>query len=108
MSSALLLVALLDVFLRVSLTPAISFAPTELQASVTVRESRSVRVELDCDNGYYSSSSWDWDDKPHHLKFRITSGAACTMTVVVYGENAKVIGFKTLTATVIGRDNGVQ
>lgn len=99
-----LVVLAFDIFLRVSLTPAISFAPVNLEASIAVRESRTVRAELDCTNGYYSSSSWDWDDKPRHLKFRITSGAECTLTVVVYGENAKVLGLRSVKATVIGRE----
>lgn len=93
-----------DVFLRVSLAPAIAFAPVNLEASIAVRESRTVRAELDCTNGYYSSSSWDWDDRPHHLKFRVTSGAICTLSVVVYDERAKVIGFRSVQATVIGRE----
>jgi len=104
MSCPLIAVALLDVFLRVSLTPAISFAPTVLQANVSIKEGRAVRAELDCDNGYYSSSSWDWDDKPHRLTFKITSGGKCTLTVVVVDEMAKVIGFRSVVATVIGRE----
>lgn len=94
----------LDVFLRVTLTPAMSFAPVTLQANISVKEGREVRAEMDCDNGYYSSSSWSKDDKPHRLTFKITSGGACTLTVVVYDEMAKVIGFRTVQATVIGRE----
>lgn len=96
--------ALFDVFLRVSLTPAISFAPVDLEANIVVRESRTIRAELDCTNGYYSSSTWDWDDKPHHLKFRVRSGAECTLSVVVFDANARVLGFTTRKATVIGRE----
>lgn len=98
------LALVLDAFLRVSLTPAISFAPVSLEANVSVKEGRSVRAELDCDNGYYSSSSWDVDGKPHKLKFKINSGAVCTFTAVVYDDRAKVIGFRTVQATVIGRE----
>jgi len=94
----------LDAFLRVSLTPAIGFAPLDLKASISVKEGRSVRAEMDCDNGYYSSSSWDVDDRPHQLTFKITSGAVCTLTAVVYDAQAKVIGFRTVNATVIGRE----
>ena len=104
MSCPLIAVALLDVFLRVSLTPAISFAPANLVANISVKEGRAVRAELDCTNGYYSSSSWDWDDKPHRLTFKITSGGKCTLTIMVVDEMAKVIGFRSVVATVIGRD----
>lgn len=98
------LATFLDVFLRVSLTPAISFAPVNLVANISVKEGRAVRAELDCDNGYYSSSSWNRDDKPHRLTFKIRSGGTCTLTVVVVDEMAKVIGFKSVQATVIGRE----
>lgn len=95
---------LFDVFLRVTLTPAMSFAPVTLQANISIKEGRAVRAELDCDNGYYSSSSWDRDDKPHRLTFKITSGGVCTLTVVVVDEMNKVIGFRSVQATVIGRE----
>lgn len=95
---------LLGVFLRVSLTPAVSFAPVTLVANVSVKEGSAVRAELDCDNGYYSSSSWDRDDKPHRLTFKIKSGGICTLTVVVVDDMAKVIGFTSVVATVIGRE----
>lgn len=102
--STTLLALLFDAFLRVSLTPAMGFAPLNLEANISVKTGRSVRAELDCTNGFYSSSSWDADDRPHQLKFRITSGAVCTLTAVVYDDRAKVIGFRTVNATVIGRE----
>lgn len=105
MSFALPTLALLiDVFFRVSLTPAVSFAPVDLVANVSVKEGRSVRTELDCTNGYYSSSSWDWDNKPHRMVFKIRSGATCTLSVVVVDAMGKVIGFRTVNATVVGRE----
>lgn len=89
--------------LRVSLTPLMSFAPVDLKANVIVGEGRTVRAEMDCDNGYYSSSSWEREDRPTNLTFKIREGGKCTLTVVVYDERAKVIGMKRVEATVIGR-----
>jgi hypothetical protein len=99
-----LVALLLDAFLRVSLTPVVSFAPVTLKANISIKDGRKVRAELDCDNGYYSSSSWDRDDRPHQLTFKITSGGNCTLTIEVKDQMGKVIGFTTVQATVIGRE----
>jgi len=95
----------LDVFLRVSLTPAIAFAPVTLEAYISVREGRVVRAEMDCDNGYYSSSTWDREDKPHRVTYKQTSGGTCTLTVIVVDHMGKVIGSRSAKATVIGRES---
>jgi len=90
--------------LRVSLTPLLAFAPVDLRANIVVGEGRTVRAEMDCDNGYYSSSTWDREDRPTNLTFRVKDGGKCTLSVVVYDAQAKIIALKRVEATVFGRE----
>lgn len=90
--------------MRVSLTPLFSFAPVDLKANIVVSEGYRVRAEMDCDSGYYSSSSWDRDDRPTNLTFKMKDGGTCVLSVVVYDAQAKVIALKRVVATVIGRE----
>lgn len=99
------MVTLAALLFRVSLTPLMSFAPVDLKANIVVGEGRgAVAAQMDCDNGYFSSSAWDRADRIKNLTFKIRQGGKCTLTVVVYDEMDKVVGMKRVEATVIGRD----